>query len=147
MREQKQRIVSNVMGDCFAACMATLLDLPLEVMPNDHSEYWFFVWETFLKQFGLELSYKSAKGAIWAQHPWIASVKSRNYKNGSHAIILHNGGDVLFDPSPKKTYRKGRGLLGKSIVTGGYVITVSDFSRLHKLKEYRDKLSADQPLT
>ncbi len=140
MREQKQRIVSNVIGDCFPACMATLLDLPLEVLPNDHSEYWFFIWERFLEQFGLKIDYHSAKGAIWSQHPWIASVKSKNYENGSHAIIMHNGGDVLFDPSTKKVYRKGQHLLGKDVVTGGYTISVSDFSRLHKLKEYRDKV-------
>ncbi len=144
MKKIKQRIVSNIMGDCFAACMASLLELPIEVLPNDHSEAWFSVWEVFLKQFGLEITSDSAKGAIWAIHPWIASVKSQNFENDTHAIIMHNGGIVLFDPSTKKTYKKGMSMLSKDIVIGGYRIEVSDFSKLHKLKQYRDKLSQER---
>jgi len=131
------------MGDCFAACMASLLELPIEVMPNDHSEYWWFIWEKFLDQFGLELTSCSANGPIWSEYPWIASVKSKNYDNTTHAIIAHNGGEVLFDPSTKKTYKMGESLLGdKDVVRGGYIIRVSDFSKLHKLHEYRLKLES-----
>lgn len=140
MIEQKQRIVSDVYGDCFPACMATLLDLPIEVLPNDHSEAWFSIWTVFLEQFGLSICWDHAKGAIWESHPWIAGVKSKNYKNVTHAIIMHDGGIVLFDPSTKKIYKKGQSLVGKDIVRGGWRITVSDFSKLHKLKAYKDKL-------
>lgn len=139
MKEIKQRIVNGNIGDCFAACMATLLELPIEVLPNDHSPAWFAVWDSFLSQFGLDLSYKGSKEAIWQSYPWIASVKSRNFKNGNHAIIME-GGKVLFDPSTHKIYRKDRFLSGKDIVLGGYIIAVSDFSKLHLLKEYRDKM-------
>jgi hypothetical protein len=144
MKPQRQRVFSSVMGDCFAACMASLLELPIEVMPNDHSPHYWLVWRTFLKQFGLELSYSSAKGPIWADHPWIASVKSKNYPDGTtHAIIMDEGGKVLFDPSTHKRYRKGEQLLGEDTVVGGYIIQVSDFSKLHKLQEYREKLSSN----
>lgn len=137
MKEQRQRITSPRMGDCFAACMASLLELPLEVLPNDHTDRWWHVWRDFLAQFGLETTYHGSQGAIWACHPWIASVKSKNYSNGTtHAIIMHEGGKVLFDPSTKKRYRKGTYLKGGTVV-GGYVITVSDFTLLHKLEEYR----------
>lgn len=143
MREQKQRVVSRGIGDCFAACMATLLELPIEVMPNDHSDYRPFIWAKFLEQFGITLEYQFADGPIWQDHPWIASVPSKNYGPGTtHAIILHNGGEVLFDPSTKKRYKKGESLLGKNIVIGGYIISVSNFSSLHKLKEYRDKITS-----
>lgn len=141
MKKQKQRIVNNIYGDCFSACLATLLELPIEVVPNDHSEYYFFIYEKFLEQFGIAMNYRDAKGAIWQDHPWIASVKSKNYSDGTtHAIIMENG-SVLFDPSTKHIYKKGESLLGKNIVQGGYIFSVSDFSRLHKLKEYRDKLA------
>jgi len=139
MKEQKQRIVSDIIGDCFPACMASLLELPLEVLPNDHSDAWFRIWDVFLHQFGLAIGFDGKDGAIWQDHPWIATVKSKNYKSGTHAIVMQ-GTKVLFDPSTKKTYRKGESLLNSDVVTGGYRITVSDFSQLHKLKAYQEKL-------
>lgn len=141
MKKQKQRIVSHGKGDCFAACMATLLELPIEVLPNDHSDYHFVVWSTFLGQFGLELTYHGEKGPIWHDFPWIASVPSINFENTSHVIIVDRD-KVLFDPSTKKIYKKGTKLLGKKIVTGGYTLVVSDPSKLHKLNEYREKLNS-----
>jgi hypothetical protein len=140
MKEQKQRIVSDIIGDCFPACMATILGLPLEVLPNDHSNAWFDVWQTFLRQFGLTLQCGAADGAIWATTPWIATVSSKNYKDGLHAIIMHEGGRVLFDPSTKKVYKKGQLLVGKGIVKSGYSLVVRDADLLYRLKEYRDKL-------
>lgn len=140
MKETKQRVFGKGYGDCFAACMATLLELPIEVLPNDHSEAWFIVWETFLRQFGLAISCGRLDGPIWHDYPWIAGVKSLNLDT-THAIIMDEGGRVLFDPSRKKRYKKGMSLLGKKVVTEGYNIAVCDFSKLHKLKEYRDKLS------
>lgn len=142
MKYQKQRISDKGIGDCFPACMATLLELPIEVLPNDHSEAWYGVWEAFLAQFGLSISFESSGGAIWQIHPWIASVNSKNYKNTTHAIIMHEDSKVLFDPSPKKVYKIGEDLLQTDCVRGGYKITVSDFTKLHKLKEYRDKLQS-----
>ena len=140
MEEKKQKVVNKLYGDCFPACMASLLELPVEVMPNDHSDSWWDVWRSFLGQFGLSIQSDHAKGAIWQSHPWIATVKSKNYKGGLHAIIMESS-EVLFDPSTAKTYKKGQSLLGKDIVVAGYRILVSDFSKLHKLKEYRDKLT------
>jgi hypothetical protein len=144
MKPQKQRVVNKGMGDCFAACMASLLELPLAVIPNDHSDSWLWIWEKFLDQFGLELTASNSKGPIYSQFPWIASVVSKNYENTTHAILMHEGARVLFDPSTKKTYKKGEKLLGeKDVIRGGYIIRVSDFSKLHKLQEYRVRLASE----
>lgn len=121
--------------------MATLLELPLEVLPNDHSEAWFRIWDVFLDQFGLAIGFDGKDGAIWQEHPWIATVKSKNYPGVTHAIVMQ-GTKVLFDPLTKRTYRKGEALLSSDVVTGGYRITVSDFTKLHKLKAYQEKLKA-----
>ena len=139
MKPVKQRIVSPVYGDCFPACVASLLELPIEVVPNIHSDSWFSIIKTFLDEFGLDMTFHNSSGPIWADSPWIASVKSKNYPDGTHTIIMQ-GSEVLFDPSTKSVYRKGTYLLDKETVIGGYIMRVSDFSRLHKLKEYRDKL-------
>jgi hypothetical protein len=122
--------------------MASVLELPLEVMPNDHSDAWWSIWDRFLEQFGIEMTYGNPNGPIWSESPWIASVKSKNYKDTTHAIVMHEGGKVLFDPSTAKTYRTGQSLLGKDIVKGGYIFRISDFSKLHKLNEYRSKLAS-----
>src|SRR5687767_9076240 len=101
MQKQKQRYVSNKIGDCFGACVASLLELPLAVVPNDHSEQWWFIWRLFLKQFGLEMHWHPRNGPIWQSEYWIASVKSKNFEDSTHAIIM-NGSKVEFDPSPSK---------------------------------------------
>lgn len=140
MKRYKQLIVDPEIGDCFRACMATLLQLPPQVLPNDHSQYWWFNWQKYLSQFGLELFTSSASGPIWSQFLWIASVKSLNYENGTHAILMHNGGIVFHDPSTKKRYKTGTDLLGEDSVIGGQRLEVADTGKLHKLEEYRKEL-------
>jgi len=140
----KQRTVNSQYGDCFGACIASLLELPIEVIPNDHSEAWFSIQKMFLEQFGLSMTFHNRQSPIWSDSPWIASVKSKNYANTTHAIIMQ-GSEVLFDPSTKPGYKKGEYLLGNDVVVGGYIMRVSDFSLLHKLDEYRKKLTPDKP--
>lgn len=144
MKPVRQRTVNPQYGDCFPACLASLLELPIEVIPNDHSEYWMQIQRIYLSQFGLEITYHDRKGPIWSESPWIASVKSKNYPNGTHAIIMQDS-EVLFDPSTKNRFKKGTYLLGSDVVTGGYIIRVSDFSLIHKLDEYRKRLNGDKP--
>lgn len=146
MKPVKQRTVNPQYGDCFSACLASLLELPIEVVPNDHSEQWFPIVRLFLSQFGLALSFHNAQSPIWDESPWIASVRSNNFAEVTHAIIMQNG-EVLFDPSTKVRHKKGTSLLGSKIVIGGYIMRVSDFSLLHKLKEYRDKLTSKHEVT
>lgn len=140
MKRVRQRTVNSQYGDCFAACIASLLELPLEVIPNDHSPSRMAIFSMYLGQFGLELTFHNASGPIWSESPWIASVESSNYEGGSHAILMQ-GQEVLFDPSTRVGYKKGTNLLGERVVFGGYIIRVSDFSKLHKLDEYRKQLN------
>jgi hypothetical protein len=139
MKFVKQRIVNSQYGDCFGACLASLLELPIEVIPNDHSPAWFEIQRIFLNQFGLSLTFHNSQSPIWSESPWIASVKSKNYQGVTHAIIVKDS-EVLFDPSTKTGYKKGEYLLGEDSVVGGYIMRVSDFSLLHKLDEYRERL-------
>lgn len=139
MKPVKQRTVHHAYGDCFPACLASLLELPIEVVPNDHSHTWLAIHRVFLGQFGLEITFHDASGPIWSSGPWIATVKSKNFEGGSHAILM-KGHEVLFDPTTKSGYRKGTNLLGQNVVTGGYIIRVTDFSLLHELDEYRERL-------
>lgn len=140
MKKYNQKVFSSKTGDCFRACMATVLQLPSDVLPNDHSPYWFFHWRKYLNQFGLEIHYDNAKGAIWQSNYWIASVKSLNFEKTTHAIVM-NGSKVFHDPSTHKKYRAGTFLLGDDCVVSGYSLTAGDCSKLHLLEEYRKEIS------
>lgn len=148
MIKYRQQICDASYGDCFRACMATLLQLPPAVLPNDHSPAWWLTWRTFLTQFGMELTPdQPADGPIWSTAPWIASVRSLNFDGGRHAILMHRGGIVYHDPSPRKRYRTGSSLLGSGgVVLSGRHLQVTDTTRLHHLELYRRRLAEGQPV-
>lgn len=133
MRKNKQLVVSKGNGDCFRACMTSILGVPnTDAFPNVHGVTWFRTWKKVLSRFGLSISYYGSGGPIWRDGYWIASVKSRNFEGVTHAIIM-KGDEVAYDPSTKKRYRKGKPLVGKGIVVGGYSIELNDASKLHNL--------------
>jgi hypothetical protein len=139
MIEQRQKIVDKDNGDCFRACMASILELPNdERLPHIDSKAWWQDWWKFLSPFGLSL--ESDHKRIWRQGYWIAGVPSKNLGKGIQHAIVMKGHNVAFDPSTKKRYRKGRYMLGKGIVADGLYLVVDDASKLHKLEEYRRSL-------
>lgn len=140
MTKYRQRISHPGIGDCFRACMATLLDLPPEVLPNDFSPAWHWNWQRYLEQFGLSLSPSGRPdGAIWLSTPWIATVKSLNFEGALHAIVMHEGSRVYHDPSSKKRYRTGSRLTTEEVL-GGRHLVVSDASRLGLLAGYQKQV-------
>lgn len=141
MKKYNQKIVDNKIGDCFRACMATVLQVSPDVLPNDHSASWHSTWAVFLRQFGLDLIFGGREGAIWMGGYWIASVKSINYEDGNHAIVMQ-GSQVYHDPSTKKRYKTGKSMLGNKAVNGGYHLVIDDATLLHRLEEYRQKIAS-----
>ena len=141
-RKNKQLVVDKGNGDCFRACLTSLLGLPnTDGILNYHSKDWMLKWDKFLEQFGLSLHYEQK--SCWRYGYWIASVKSKNYKNVTHAIIM-KGTEVFFDPSTKKRYRTNRSLLGKDIVRGGFYLEAMNPSKLYKLEEFKKKVNHEK---
>lgn len=139
MIPQKQKVFGGGNGDCFRACIASIMELPNgDDLPNDHTLEWHFRWQEWLAQFGISLEFDAKR--IWRETYWIASVPSKNLESATHAIVMQ-GSRVAFDPSNKRRYRKGQNLLGEDIVDGGWWFEVADFSLLHKLDEYRNRIS------
>ena len=133
MKKNKQHIVDNKNGDCFRACLTSILGIPNDKkLPNVSQKDWWSQWDNLLKYLGLEIVYRPKD--CWMNGYWIASVKSKNFKNSTHAIVM-NGLNVAFDPSTKKRYRTGQSLLGKDVVQGGYSLVVNDASKLHRLQQ------------
>ncbi len=134
MIPQKQIVFGGGNGDCFRACIASILELPNDDrLPNAHGEGWFQTWQDWLGRFGLSIEFDATR--IWRESFWIASVPSKNLEGVTHAIVMQ-GSQVAFDPSTKKTYRTGRQMLGAK-VGGGWWFEVVDVRLLHKLHEYK----------
>lgn len=58
MKKVYQRIIAPKIGDCFKCCIASLLELGYDEVPNFvESDHWFSDAEAFLKERGYELSY------------------------------------------------------------------------------------------
>jgi hypothetical protein len=149
MRKYRQSITDPAIGDCFRACMATLLQIPPQVLPNDFSPSWHWNWQRYLEQFGLALSHSGRPdGAIWLSTPWIASVRSLNFEGGLHAILMHQANVVLHDPSTHTRYKTGTRLRhDDGTVQSGQHLIVTDTDRLQHLVDYRQWLRANGALT
>lgn len=134
MRKNKQLICDSKKGDCFRACLTSILGLPNDPkLPNCDDPEWYMKWNKLLWRFGLTLIYN--QDSCWKSGYWIARVKSKNFKDTTHAIVMYDL-QVAHDPSLKKRYRVGQSLLGGAAVLGGHSLEVTDASKLHKLKEY-----------
>lgn len=112
MKPVDQTIVSKGKGDCMRACIASLLELPIEAVPNFlcYGKEWCVVMINFLDMLGYEfwgagtlkrnsISDYHIKGHV------MASVKSKNFKDTTHAVIMNLDGLVVHDPSPKKQFQ------------------------------------------
>jgi hypothetical protein len=142
MRKNKQKIFDSVNGDCMRASLTSMLGLPNDPnkIPLPGATDFFIPCYKFLARFGLFLKYDQT--ACWKHGLWMASVKSKNFPKGTHAIVM-NGDKVAWDPSTKKRYRVGQSLLGKDVVLGGHSLEVIDPSKLYKLREFQ-KLCANE---
>lgn len=128
--KQQQLVTGNKRGDCFRACLANILEIPIEQVPNYYSRAWYLKTQRFLRQYGLSLMWD--KNKIWYDGYWIASVKSLNYKDTYHAIVM-DGQCVFFDPSKKKKYEEGENLLGSDAIDSGWHLVVDDITKIHRL--------------
>lgn len=146
MRKNKQLIVNGKTGDCMRACLTSMLDIPnTHKLPNftektkeGHYNGGVLKWRKLLEEMGLSLNYDQKK--IWRSGYWMASVKSKNFPGGYHAIVM-KGSKVDWDPSTKKRYRTGTYLLGKGIVNGGWWIEINDVSLLPRFYEFQKAIN------
>lgn len=116
-----QRVIEAGRGDCMAACIASILEMSLDAVPNpnDHAEGYHRGVEAFLRtqgmvavkvlrpleptEHGLPLDYYNAVG-LWC----IASVPSQRFPGKHHAVVAQvqrpaTGGfriALMHDPNP-----------------------------------------------
>lgn len=153
-----QAIVSNTKGDCWSACLASILELPLEDVPKfvwhfgEHSDRAAELWlsrlgysyirlERYIKTEDERYFWHATGFNVWHSHDTycILSGHSPNFKGGFHAVvgqIGHNGDlTVVHDPSPFK-----KGILGAPVYLS--LLAAKNPAELKKPK-YVPELSLD----
>ncbi len=75
-----QTLLSPPDGNCFAACVASILELPIDAVPNYHSDDWFECWQEWLYPYNLALD-------IWTHNPEWTERERRWWTPRGYAIL------------------------------------------------------------
>lgn len=112
MRPVKQTVFGYPNGNCFAACIASLLELPIEETPSIEGRSFWRVWSAWLAIRGLAYVDVSAGSGVYFPGYSIATGKSPRGglteagRPVLHAVVCENM-NLLHDPHPDNTFLDG----------------------------------------
>jgi hypothetical protein len=124
-----QTIVSEKDGDCTRACLASILDLPIDAVPHfmRFGAGWFRIFSHFLMSLdyffygtGWIKSEDRPHGHILSESEniggyVIASVPSRTFPGIGHSVVMDLKGLVVHDPNPNKAWQGINALESKDL--------------------------------
>ena len=94
----EQTIIDSKNGNCLAACVASILEIGIDDVPNPHGAGWFERWQEFLVDYGYQMvSIDVSNGIVPAEYH-IISGKSLS-GDWYHCVVGHQG-KIIFDPNP-----------------------------------------------
>ena len=119
MKPVDQIIIEKEFGDCTRACLASILEQPLDAIPNfiRYGDRWFKVFWPFINSLGYDyygvgwpIGEEYPKGHVLKDEPnidgyVIASVPSRTFEDTGHAVVMDLDGVVVHDPNPNKLWQ------------------------------------------
>jgi hypothetical protein len=111
-------------GNCFAACVASLLDLPLEVVPNVmRHEDWYARFNWWLKRRGMYLCCFDGwpQGFVRDYYSDVHILVYGMAERGIDHACVYRGTELAWDPHPDRS-----GLIGEP--KGWEVIAISDLT-------------------
>jgi len=125
MKPVDQLIVDKNIGDCTRACLASVLELDADDVPNfiRFGDNWFKVFWEFLRSLDYEFygtgfpkGDKYPNGHILKESPnidrfVIASVPSKTFSDIGHSVVMDLNGLIVHDPNPNKLWQ-GLNVLG-----------------------------------
>jgi hypothetical protein len=129
MKPVDQTIVSEKDGDCTRASLASILELPIDAVPNfmRFGQGWFRIFSHFLMSLDYEFlgtgwvkSKDRPCGHILSRSPnikgyVIASVPSKSFPNSGHSVVVNLKGLVVHDPNPNKAWQNINVLKSKEL--------------------------------
>lgn len=99
MKPVDQSIFKAPGGDCMAACVASILELPLEAVPNPQSDEWYKEWDAFLLPLNLRLIYFRPQEEGWAPPGYSILAGKSPRGDWDHAVVCYDG-RIVHDPYP-----------------------------------------------
>ena len=102
MRPVEQTILAPPEGNCFAACVASILEVGIDDVPNYVDGLWFHRWQNWLaRQHGLVL-FSQESNLLRPPPPGrhvIVGVESPRFAGKMHAVVGLDGA-IVWDPHP-----------------------------------------------
>jgi hypothetical protein len=108
LARQRQTVFGDGKGNCFATCIACLLRVPADTVPNfcvDRPSRWFMDCNDWLRERGWTALY--LRGESWVaflpeQHPGLTVIASGPGPRGCDHCVLMRDGKLLHDPHPSE---------------------------------------------
>lgn len=94
-----QTIIDKDNGNCWAACFASIFELPLDSVPNIHTNEWTFVVDRYLTPANLSMVRVPFGSAVPCGYS-ILGVPSAMFEGVYHAVVAFDG-NVVHDPNPQ----------------------------------------------
>ena len=98
MKPVYQTIVEAGNGNCMAACLASILELEIEDMPNYHGLHWFQAWQEFLLGHGYQLVIMEIIEGVAPKGYHLISGKS--VRGDWNHVVVGRDGVLVHDPNP-----------------------------------------------
>lgn len=135
-----QKIIDSKNGDCLKCCVATLLGLEYDDVPNfiehNHGD-WLSSMREFLDRYNLMPVMLKRNEPLYQKIDYILigkSPRSNSERSFSHAVI-YNGNDMVHDPHPSS--------LGVENVNYVLLFQPIDFEIPRRLEKMIDRMSYD----
>jgi hypothetical protein len=91
-------------GDCFAACVASILEVGPGDVPDHDGPRWASRWRRWLNERGLTVDFRSGDGRPLADQddpPAGYAIVGQKVLGGSIHAVVCMGGAIVHDPSPR----------------------------------------------
>jgi hypothetical protein len=98
-----QTIFTTPGGNCMAACIASILELPLGMLPNPQggNGEWYLEWQAWLRQYNLQILVFE-HGGEWIPTGYSILCGKSPRGDWRHAVVCFDGA-MVHDPHPDRT--------------------------------------------
>lgn len=141
MKQIFQSEIHELRGDCQRAAVASILEVELCQVPHFilyAGDEWYRMFLGYMELMGYGFistaTAEHVREAITINGAILASVKSKTYSGGSHAILINNNGVCIHDPNPNQSF------LHENVIDSGSLLTISIFKPIEKRQVYAYKI-------